>query len=447
MKPLKKIEIFNYSLGDLGSNFNFQLISFFLAYFYTDVFGISAGHVAGLFLVARIWDGVNDPLMGYIADHTRTRWGRFRPYVFFGAVPLNLLLLACFFVPDISPSMKVVYAYFTYIVHGMVFTAVGLPYASMSAVITQDQQERALISTLRMFLSVIVGMGFISIGTRPFIAKFENEADGFFALASIYAVVSSALLIFAGIKSKERVEVPPEKYHLKDIIPIVFRNKELLILSLSMFLNTCIWVVGNTVGLYYFKYILGDADLQSVFFRYMLPANGIGVVITPFLTARMGKRNVYILGMLIVCVVTLMRHFVPPDSFGLFVTLSMIASGAMMFGAVCQWGMVPDTVEYGQWKNGIRSEGIPIGFFCFTLKCGMAVGGALAAMVMSWTGYVANTELTGVARTAIIWLFNLVPAGFALACAITLCFYKLDGPKYKQILADLEARTGKKQES
>ena len=118
-----------------------------------------------------------------------------------------------------------------------------------------------------------------------------------------------------------------------------------------------------------------------------------------------------------------------------------------MFGAVCQWGMVPDTVEYGQWKNGIRSEGIPIGFFCFTLKCGMAVGGALAAMVMSWTGYVANTELTGVARTAIIWLFNLVPAGFALACAITLCFYKLDGPKYKQILADLEARAGKKQAS
>ena len=101
MKPLKKTEIFNYSIGDLGINLNFQLIGFFLAYFYTDVFGISPAHVAGLFIVARIWDAVNDPVMGYLADHTRSRWGRFRPYLLFGALPLNLIMLACFFVPDL----------------------------------------------------------------------------------------------------------------------------------------------------------------------------------------------------------------------------------------------------------------------------------------------------------------------------------------------------------
>ena len=440
LRPLKKTELFNYSIGDLGINLNFQLIGFFLAYFYTDVFGISPAHVAGLFLAARIWDAVNDPIMGYIADHTRTRWGRFRPYVFFGAIPLNLLLLACFFVPDISPSMKVVYAYVTYILHGMVFTAVGLPYSSISAVMTQDQQERAWISTLRMFFAVIIAMSVVSIGTRPFLKNFETEAEGFFALAVCYAIASSALLIYAGLKSKERLAPPTEKYHLKDIIPIILKNESLLILSLAMFLNTCIWVIANSVSLYYFKYILGNADLQSVFFQWMLPANVLGVVLTPLLTGKYGKRNIFIFGSAVVVIANLTRHFVAGDSFMLFTGISMVASTTMMFCSICQWGMVPDTVEYGQWKSGIRSEGIPFAFFSFTFKAGMALGGSFAAIVLSFSGYVANTELTESAQTAIVWLFNIVPAGFSLACMVALLFYRLDGEKFSQVLADLEAR-------
>lgn len=440
LRPLKKTELFNYSIGDLGINLNFQLIGFFLAYFYTDVFGISPAHVAGLFLAARIWDAVNDPIMGYIADHTRTRWGRFRPYVFFGAIPLNLILLACFFVPDISPSMKVVYAYVTYILHGMVFTAVGLPYSSISAVMTQDQQERAWISTLRMFFAVIIAMSVVSIGTRPFLKNFETEAEGFFALAVCYAIASSALLIYAGLKSKERLAPPTEKYHLKDIIPIILKNESLLILSLAMFLNTCIWVIANSVSLYYFKYILGNADLQSVFFQWMLPANVLGVVLTPLLTGKYGKRNIFIFGSGVVVIANLTRHFVAGDSFMLFTGISMVASTTMMFCSICQWGMVPDTVEYGQWKSGIRSEGIPFAFFSFTFKAGMALGGSFAAIVLSFSGYVANTELTESAQTAIVWLFNIVPAGFSLACMVALMFYRLDGEKFSQVLADLEAR-------
>ena len=440
MKPLLKRELLSYSIGDLGINLNFQFISFFLAYFYTDVFGISPAHVAGLFLVARIWDAINDPIMGYVADHSQSRWGRFRPYIFFGAVPLNLCLLACFASPEFSASGKVVYAYVTYILHGMVFTAVGLPYSSISAVITQDQQERALISTLRMFFAVILAMGAVSIGTRPFLAQFESEAQGFFVLGCIYAVVSSALLIFAGIKSQERVEAPSDTYRFKDMVPIILKNNELLVLSLAMFMNTSVWVIGNAVGLYYFKYILGDADLQSVFFRFMLPANAIGIVVTPFLTARWGKRNVFMLGSLVVFVVSLLRYFVGADSWVLFVILSMIASTCMMFCSVCQWAMVPDTVEYGQWKNGIRSDAIPFAFFTFTLKCGMAIGGALTAMALSWAGYVANAELTEAAQRSIVWLFNLIPAFFSLGCFISLFFYHLDGEKFKQILLELERR-------
>ena len=443
LPPLKKRDIINYSIGDFGINLNFQLIGFFLAYFYTDVFGISPGHVAGLLVAARLWDAINDPVMGFIADKTRTKWGRFRPYVFFGAIPLNLMLVACFYVPDLSVELKVLYAYVTYILHGMVFTAVGLPYSSISAVMTQDQQERSLISTLRMFFAVIIAMSIVNIGTRPFISRFypESEADGFFALAVIYAIISSAVLIYVGIKSKERLDFEPERYRLTDIFKIIFSNKMLLILGSAMFFNTCIWVIANSVALYYFKYILGNTDLYSVFFWYMLPANVLGVISTPILTKIYGKRNVFILGSAIVVVANLVRHFLPGDEFATFTAISMLASMAMMFCSCCQWGMVPDTVEYGHWKSGIRSEGIPFAFFSFAFKAGMALGGAFSMIVLEKTGYVANTELNEASRTAVIWLYNIVPAGCSVACIIALIFYKLDGERFSQILADLEART------
>ena len=443
LPPLKKRDIINYSIGDFGINLNFQLIGFFLAYFYTDVFGISPGHVAGLLLAARAWDAINDPVMGFIADKTRTKWGRFRPYVFFGAIPLNLMLVACFYVPDLSVELKVLYAYVTYILHGMVFTAVGLPYSSISAVMTQDQQERSLISTLRMFFAVIIAMSIVNIGTRPFISRFypESEADGFFALAVIYAIISSAVLIYVGIKSKERLDFEPERYRLTDISKIIFSNKMLLILGSAMFFNTCIWVIANSVALYYFKYILGNTDLYSVFFWYMLPANVLGVISTPILTKIYGKRNVFILGSAIVVVANLVRHFLPGDEFATFTAISMLASMAMMFCSCCQWGMVPDTVEYGHWKSGIRSEGIPFAFFSFAFKAGMALGGSFSMIILEKTGYIANTELNEASRTAIIWLYNIVPAGCSVACIIALIFYKLDGERFSQILADLEART------
>ena len=212
MRPLKQGEIFGYTVGDLGLNLNFQMISFFLAFFYTDVFGISLAHVAGLFLTARIWDAINDPIMGYLADHTQSRWGRFRPYLLFGALPLNLVMLSCFFTPELSSTAKVVYAYATYIAHGMLYTVVGLPYSSISAVMTQDPQERSVISTYRMFFAVIVAQSIVNIGARPFIRLFETEQQGHFMLALIFAVSSTLLLWYSFSRSRERIAIPREKY-------------------------------------------------------------------------------------------------------------------------------------------------------------------------------------------------------------------------------------------
>ena len=205
MKPLKKSEIFNFSIGDFGINLNFQLLGFFLAYFYTDVFGISAWHASFIFLIARAWDAINDPIMGYIADRSRNKWGTYKPYIFWGAIPLNLILLACFSVPELSDTFRVAYCYFTYILHGMVFTAVGLSYSAVGTLVTQDQQERAKISTMRMFFAVVVVITIVGSYVTPFVnsqpiviefigielltlngPQFADEAEGWFNIALIF---------------------------------------------------------------------------------------------------------------------------------------------------------------------------------------------------------------------------------------------------------------------
>jgi sugar (glycoside-pentoside-hexuronide) transporter len=434
---LSNSRIFGYSLGDLGINLNFQMIGFYLAYFYTDVFGISPGHVAGLFLVARIWDAVNDPIMGYIADHTKTRWGRFRPYLLLMAVPLNLMLVACYFTPEISVEAKVVYAYVTYLLHGMVFTALGLPYSSIAAVLTQDQQERAVIASYRMFFAVIIGMSIVAVGVRPMVERFASEQVGFFSVAVIFAVAST-LLIWVSFKvSQERVQVPKERYHLKDILTIIRKNDALLVLGLAMILNTGVWVIGNAVALYFFKYIIGDTSLQPLFFFVMIPFNLLGVVLAPMISKRLGKRHAFIWGSFVVALFAIVRYFVPDSMVWLLFTVSALGTIGQMVCSVTQWGMVPDTVEYGHWKTGFRSEGIPIAFFSFSQKLGMALAGAFAAWVLSLTGYVANTELTPFAEEGIRWLFNIFPGLCSVLCLLSLLFYRLTREKYEAILDDL----------
>ena len=440
MEPLTQKKIFGYAIGDLGINLNFQLIGFYLAFFYTDVFGLDPWHVGTLFLVARVWDAINDPLMGYLADHTNTKWGRFRPYLLFGALPLNLVLLACYFTPDWSPTAKLVYAYSTYILHGMLFTLVGLPYSSISAVLTQDQQERAVISTYRMFFAVIVALSIVSIGVKPFVALFSTEQQGFAAAAAIFAVVSTGLIWFAYRASEERVVVPRERYKVRAVGKVLFKNHALLILAVAMFLNTGVWVVSNAVAAYYFKYVMGDESFVATFFLFMLPANLLGVVLTPYLTKHYGKRAIFMLGSVIVALLYGARYFVPGGATFLLVAVSMVGSTGQMMCSITQWGMLPDTVEYGQWKTGVRSEGIPFAFFSFMQKLGMAVAGALAAYVLQWVGYAPNQEQGETAQVGIRSLFNLVPAGFSVLCLMALVFYRLDGKLYERILRELAER-------
>ncbi|MBN2102738.1 MFS transporter [bacterium] len=560
MEKLKQGSIFGYALGDLGINFNFQAIAFFLAFFYTDIFKISPGHVAGLYLVARMWDAINDPLMGYIADHTKSRWGQFRPYILFGAVPLNLILLACFFTPEISETGRVVYAYVTYILHGMAFTMLGLPYSSLSAVMTQNQQERAVIATYRMFFACVIAQGVVTLGVPAmvdqFITKYEkaepfeshyeevaqnasydrmmeelairkqlikekkssddvmkqvekqipaivqneayvdvlekldklesesaqNEAvapvgesmdshqdlentdhytliikqhiekyisyilvvkqKSYFKSVVMLAIGSVFLLLVAFKVSKERVKVKSERYKLKDIFSIAFKNDALMALSLAMLLNTGVWVTGNAVALYYFKYILNDQKLSIYFFAVSVAANLIGALIAPTLTKKFGKRTIFISGSAVVTTFGIVRYFTPPSQVEMILIVSGIFAVGQMLCSVCQWAMLPDTVEYGHWKSGKRSEGIPFAVFSFMQKAGMALAGAVPGLILQLTHYVPDTAIDPgtPAHSGILWLFNLVPAIYSLLCIVALNFYNINPALYNNIMKELKEK-------
>jgi Na+/melibiose symporter-like transporter len=288
-----------------------------------------------------------------------------------------------------------------------------------------------------MFFAVIVAMSVVSIGVRPLVAQFSSERAGFFAVAVMFAVVSTVLLLFSFTRTEERVPPPREQYRVRDMLRIVLKNDALLMLSAAMFLNTCVWVIGSAVALYYFKYVVGNADLQTSFFFWMLPANIVGAALSPWLAKRLGKRNAFILGSFLVAFFYVIRHFVADQSLVAIISVSMAASFGQMLCSITQWAMLPDTVEYGHYRSGIRSEGLPFALFAFTQKLGMATGGALAALVMTFTGYAANATQSATALVGIRWLFNLVPALFSIACLLVLLVYKLDEKRYAEIQAAL----------
>jgi GPH family glycoside/pentoside/hexuronide:cation symporter len=434
----------SYATGDLGINLNFQFIGFCLMFFYTDVFGISPTHVAGLFLIARIWDAINDPIMGYLADHTNTRWGRFRPYLLLGALPLNLILVVCFLTPPLEEGGRVVYAYVTYLLYGMAFTAVGIPYSSLTAAITQDQQERATISSYRMFYAIVVASTIVMVVIKPFVALFPSEQVGYAAVAGVFGIVATGLLWFAFWRTQERVAPPRQDYKVKDAPRLIAKNRALLWLSLAMLLNTFVWVVPNAVAMYYFKYYLENEWLQSMFFVFMLPANALGVFAAPLVSKRYGKRFTFILASALVTLFCLARFFVPdPGATGLFLLIgvSMAQSFSQALCAVMQWGMLPDTVEYGEHRTGQRCVGIPYAFFSFTQKLGMALGAAAAVRILGEAGYVANQAQPASSLLAINGLFNLAPALVSSGCLLALLAYPITAESFERIKRELAQRS------
>ena len=432
-----------YALGDTASNLFFQSFMFYLMFFYTDVFGISAAAAGTMLAVTRLWDTFNDPIMGIIADRTKTRWGKFRPYLLWGAIPFGIIGVAVFTTPDLSPERKLIYAYITYTLMMMVYTFVNIPYSALMGVITPDSIERTSVSSYR-FVGAFSGGLIIQFFTTPLVKKLggDNPAVGYQWTMAVFAIAAAVMFFITFAGTKERV-IPkqskrtPLKSDLKDLMT----NKPWLILFFVGIFTLSYVSIRNGSILYYFKYYAQREDLANWFMISGTGANLLGVFATHWLSERFGKGRLYCILMIGSALMLAGFYFIPPSNLGLLFTVNIIS--ALLAGptAPLVWAMYADCADYSEWKNGRRATGLIFSAATFAQKAGWTVGGALVGWILASYGYQANMEQSADSIAGIRLMMSVYPAIGAILAAACFSFYPLREPLMAQITKELDERS------
>lgn len=438
---MKLKHMIGYAVGDFGINLYFISVMTYLLYFYTDVFGISALSAAGVFAVARFVDAVTDPLMGAIAERTRTRWGRMRPYISFGAVPLGLISILTFTVPDLGPGGKLAWAYVTYIMFGLIYTLVTIPYATLTASLTSDYDERTKVSTYRIGCAFAGGF-IVSVGTFPFLDLFSDKAEGFFSLMVLFAVVATVLLLITYKSTAEVVQpAATAKLPLSASLKAIVQNPPLYIVIGIFCCGMMSFTIRQTVTPYYFIYNVGAPELVPWFFGVTLGSMMLGIWTVPRLAAWLGKEGAVAAGAYLAIAACLGFYFTDyTATFWIFFWGCLVALGSTPV-AVLGWAMIPDTVEYAQWKHGTRADGAIFSTASFFQKLAKTIGGAGVAFILGLAGYVANQPQEPQAIQAILNLLTLAPIVILVGLIVLTRLYRLDSSTHERIVAELQERS------
>ena len=434
-----------YGMGDVGCNFSWMFVGNFLMIFYTDVFGLSMSAVATLMLFSRFWDAINDPIIGGLSDKTHTRWGRYRPWLLF-ATPLTALVLILTFWahPDWSQTHKIIYMAVTYCILVLGYTCVNIPYGTLCGAMTQNMTERAQINTSRS-VSAMIAIGIINIITIPLIEWLGNgnARQGYLLIAILYGTIFAVCHIFCFAKTKEVVEVPvAQKIPLRLQLQAVAKNKPYLLALLGQVLFGFILYGRNADLLYYFTYVENDAVLFTYYSMAIIIPSIIGAACFPKvfqLTSNKGwAASVFAFGTGITIIA--LFFFSPvtsPIPFYLFAALSQFFFSGFNTAI---YAIIPDCVEYGEWRTGIRNDGFQYAFISLGNKIGMALGTALLALSLGWAGYEANTTQNEAVVAIMRHSFSTIPGILWVVTALALFFYKLDKRSYNRILAVIKYR-------
>lgn len=387
---LPKISVLGYGAGDAANNLAFTTATMFLLVYYTDVAGISAAAAGTLLLVVRIFDAFSDVFAGRMVDRTyHKKLGKFRPYIMFGSVPLLLLSVATFSIPQIGQSGMLLWAYVSYALLGLAYSFVNIPYGSLAGAMTQNAGERAKLASARTIGAIAVG-SFLGIFIAPMMKGGENLQALFTTLTVIFAVVGTGLYMFTVFTTKERVVREVSKVSMKQSFETLKGNKPLLLLCISSFLFLTGQLAIGTVQIYYFRDVLNSLSLYAVMsIINIFLTFGMAAVLPP-LVRKLGKKNIYIVGAALMAVGGLVVFLAPAPMVWLAFAGVMVTQIGLLLTSMLVWALEADTVEYGEWKTGIRTEGITYALFSFTRKTGQAVGGALAAFALAWGGYAAG---------------------------------------------------------
>jgi GPH family glycoside/pentoside/hexuronide:cation symporter len=449
------LEKIGYSAGDAASNLFFQTFVNYLLFFYTDVFGISAGVAGTMFLVTRIFDAVTDPIMGIISDRTISKYGKFRPYLLWLAVPFAVVGFFMFITPDFGDTGKIVYAYITYTLMMAMYTAINVPYAALMGVITPNSIERTGISSYR-FVAAYCGLLVVTGLTEPLVGFFGggDEQVGWMWTMGLYGLAAAGLFLFTFFTTEERVDPPKSaKIDIKTDGKDLLNNLPwLLIAGATVFQLMYVVIKGGTTP-YYIDYYLGDHSVGfldaigitsgiSSFLTTGAIATLLGALCTKYLSQIFDKKKTYV-GTLGLSALFCLPLFLLDESQTDLIYISNIISG-FFFGpvSVLQWAIYTDTADFGEWKFGRRATGLIMAASLFALKMGVALGGALTGWVLSYYNFQANQVQSEDTIFGIVFLVGVVTAIFGALGALIMMFYPLDGETMTEIEIELESRRG-----
>ena len=436
-------QVFSYSLGDVANNLTFMMTSMFLMVYMTDIAGLSAGVAGTIYGVTKIWAGVADLIAGQTVDRINTRWGRLRPWLLFGSTPLAIVFVLLFSVPaGLSPALTIAWIFLFDALFQLAYSFVNIPYGSLSAAMTQDSVDRSKLSGARSIANALTGVVLAAIVAPQFQDTTGDNVRLQFTLTTVaLGIVAIVLYLICFKNAKEVVPRSATKISLKRTLRMIRHNRPLIVLCLAAFFLLAAIFTMNAVGLYYARYVLGNAG----WFTFLALAQTVGTVIVaslvPGITSRYGKRNGYIGAAIIAISAFVLIYFVPDGNLAIAIVawfLFGLGSGgtnALMFS------MQADTVDYGEWKTGVRAEGGSYSVLSFIRKSGQGIGGWAGAALIGAYGYVARADVQdATAEQGIRLATGLLPAFLAVAATVVMIWYNLSVDDHKKIVRDLNAR-------
>ncbi|SET38704.1 MFS transporter [Thalassotalea agarivorans] len=430
-----------YACGDVASNFYWRVFDVFLFIFYTDVFGLPAAAVGTMMLVTRLIDAISDPVMGAVADRTKTRFGKFRPYLLWGIIPMVAAGVLTFTVPDVAPEGKLVWAYATYIFMMLAYTFINVPYGALMGVMTSDSQDRTTLTSFR-FIGAFTGGSIVAYFTPELVKLFGqgDEALGWQYTMLCYGLVTAVLFTITFVSTKERIH-PPQKTPtpvLQDLKDLSQNKPWIILFSIALIIMLTITLRGST-GTFYFKYYVGREDLIGSFsLAYMLSLM-MGAAITPLLTKFFDKRTLLLILMTLVGILSTAFYWVPSDQITLMFVLQISIGLCLGPKSPLVFSMYADTADYSQVKTGRRATAMIFSAAAFAQKLGGALAGATIGWILAGMGYVANVEQTSESQTGIVLLMTVIPAVFAFLSVLFIYFYSLSEEKLQDIHAQMNA--------
>jgi len=442
---VSRLTVAGYGAGDFGFNLYFTGLNLYLLYYYTDVLGIDPAVAGVIFMIPVIWDGISDPLMGWIATRTRTRFGKFRPYVLFGAPFVGLSFVGMFAAPVWFPEQVIAASLITHIVFRTMYTVTSVPYSSLAATLTHDSKERGIMAAVRMMAAMCGGI--FTAATMLELAKYfgdGNFREGFVSVSLLYALLATGLMAVTFFATAEK-PVADNQVQLTtaETLEFVKHNTAFWVLCWASFIG----IIGSTIGgkslVYYINYYAGQPDAVSGVIALGILGACLSIPLWAFVAHGFSKRMVWIIGGCGAAIGNLLvfgfevRHIPLLSAMAVF---NGIFGGAM---AIMFWSMLPDTVEYGQWRSGVRDDSIVFGLSQFISKAGTGIGVGTIGFLLSFIGYSANEVQSAETLQGIRQTTFLLPMISILGSVAIIFYYPLDALTHQRIVQALQWKSRK----